>query len=304
MQFYPWSLQIVPIFYFLIGIVGFLLSVFLYLFIRSIYNEKIALLALLLFSLVDSGIYWTAVNIIPMSFSVFFLSMVLYFLFSKDALSVASKLVAPAIVFVYILIIFTHPLASLGILMVCSIVLLSFTISKKFKLSLYSNPLMSAICFILMWLLTISHWIYIGEFDTAINFLKLDLEMGGVSGIKMTDGNISLSIWRFLPLGVYGFFSVLGTLVLYDLYLNKQRYGELYNNQVIVPIVTCFWIFAMLVFTLFIMGKDLIIFDRWVVWLYILLLLPCVVGFINVVGLFKKYWIVALFGLVVFFQEL
>lgn len=288
---------------FLIGIVGFLLSIFLYLFIRSIYNEKIALLALLLFSLVDSGIYWTAVNIIPMSFSVFFLSMVLYFLFSKDALSVASKFVAPVIVFVYILIIFTHPLASLGILMVCSIVLLSFTISKKFKLSLYSNPLMSAsFVFILMWLLTISHWIYIGEFDTAINFLKLDLEMGGVSGIKMTDGNISLSVWRFLPLGVYGFFSVLGTLVLYDLYLNKQRYGELYNNQVIVPIVTCFWIFAMLVFTLFIMGKDLIIFDRWVVWLYILLLLPCVVGFINVVGLFKKYWIVALFGLVVFFS--
>ncbi len=288
---------------FLIGITGFLLSIFLYLFIRSIYNEKIALLALLLFSLVDSGIYWTAVNIIPMSFSVFYLSMILYFLFLKDSLSVASKIVVPAIIFVYILIVFTHPLAALGVLMVCSIVLVAFTISGKFKLSLYSNPLMSPLfVLILMWLLMISHLIYIGGFDTAINFLKLDLEVGGISGIKMTDGNISLSMWRFLPLGVYGFFSVLGTLLLYDAYFNKQRHGELYNNEVVAPIVTCFWIFTMFIFILFVMGKDLIIFDRWVVWIYILLLLPCVIGFISVINIFKKYWVIALFGLVVFFS--
>ena len=288
---------------FLIGIAGFLLSIFLYLFIRSLYNEKIALLALLLFSLVDSGIYWTAVNIIPMSFSAFFLSMVLFFLFSKGFINGASKIMAPAIFLVYILIIFTHPLAAFGILMVCSIVLLSFTINKKFKLSPYSSPMGSPLfVFILLWLLTITHWIYIGGFDTAINFLKLDLIIGGASGTKMIEGNIPLSVWRFLPLGVYGFFSFLGTLVLYDLYFNKQKYGDLYNNRVIVPIITCFWIFATLIFMLFIMGKNLIIFNRWVIWLCILLLLPCVIGFINVGYLFKKYWVIALFGLLIFFS--
>jgi hypothetical protein len=140
----------------------------------------------------------------------------------------------------------------------------------------------------------LGYWMYasgfIGRVGSAIsNAFRIDT----FKGVKLMEGNIIAITWNYLSLYVFAFFSILGSL--YTLGIAKKK------EQSHIPIVISAWCFTFFVFFMFFLGRNFIILNRWVIFVMILLAIPCAVGILNISALSSKRALVVLFMLVTVF---
>lgn len=271
--------------YFTLCLIEIGLILLAFLLIRQLFSEQIALLSCLLLLTIDSTIYWSSINIIPMAFSILFVSVIEFVMLTDNR-----KLLkhSPILLAIFILVInFIHPMGAGGIIFLLIIIYIIKNIynlliddSQKIRIEL-GGTLLLLLIFIIIY-----HWIYISEnFNTAMGFIQLSFELQNFKGLKISDGNFILAFWRNIPLGIFAFFTIIGILTSFN---EKNQNKKVFCISKYQLLLICHLLFSVLIFILYILGKNLIIFNRWVIYLYIVLSLPCAIGLLQISKAFSR----------------
>jgi hypothetical protein len=281
--------------HFMMGFIQVASYVFIYLIGRAFFNEKIGLLSTLLLALCTPGILWGGCNITAMCFATSFLPVIAFLILSRNNGNKSIRYTVFIMLFL-VLVIVTHTIASAAILIFLFGVWVAYLAYSIFWHTEKREQPVELTLILLFSVVLLGYWMYasgfIGMVGSAIsNAFRIDT----FKGVKLMAGNVIAITWSYLSLYVFAFFSILGSL--YILGISKKK------EQSHIPIVISGWCFTFFVFFMFFLGRNFIILNRWVIFVMILLAIPCAVGILNIsaLSLSSKKTLVSLFMLVTVF---
>jgi hypothetical protein len=281
--------------HFMMGAIPAVSYIFIYLIGRAFFNDKIGLLATLLLALCSPGILWGGCNITAMGFATFFLPVIAFLIFSRNN-GIKSIRYTGFIIPFLVLVIVTHTIASAAMLIFLFGVWFAYLAYSIFWHTEKREQAVELTLIFLFSVLLLGYWMFASGFIGMIGSAISDaFRIDTFKGVKLMEVNINIIAisWNYLSLYVFAFFSILGSLCILGISKKKE--------QSHIPIVISGWCFTFFVFIMFFLGRNFIIFNRWVIFVMILLAIPCAIGILNISTLSSKKTLVVLFMLVTVF---
>src|SRR5271157_4009263 len=254
--------------YFIVSVAQIISYVFIYIILQKIFNEKIGMLSLLLLTICDTGIYWGSYNIIAMTFATSFLPILAYFLLEINQTNITLN------TSINLFFIFYSKVSG----------------KKNYNILLY-------VIIILFFFLLFSYLMYCSGFiDILANFVKDSFSISNFKGsYSFTKTNQLISVtWNYLSIYLFIFLCVIGSLF----YLRSMKKNVLLSRIYVLSI--CFFAFAISI--MYVLNKNLIIFDRWPFFLEILLIFLCTIGILCISCIIPRKQVSIIFILILIFS--
>lgn len=279
--------------HFMMGFIQVASYIFIYLIGRVFFNDKIGLLSTLLLALCSPGILWGGCNITAMGFATSFLPVIAFLILSRNNGNKSIRYTVFIMLFL-ILVIVTHTIASAAMLIFLFGAWVAYLAYSIFWYTEKQEQPVGLTLILLFSVMLVGYWMYASGFIGLVgSAISLAFRIDTFKGVKLMEGNISATTWDYLSLYVFAFFSILGSL--YTLGISKKK------EQSRIPLIISAWCFTFFVFIMFFLGRNFIILNRWVIFVMILLAIPCAVGILNISALSSKKTLVSLFMLVTVF---
>lgn len=259
--------------YFFIGIISTFGSIFIYILARSQFEERIALLSVLMLLVSSEHIQW-GYWIIPMSYGIALFPMVMYLI---SSISTSDSLHYREInILILVITILTHTVTSVVTLAFLAAMRISYIVYLNFKGLRRPEKSIEPISVILFAVLLISYWMYASGFIGYIaESIKFGFSMDSFIPHKVTRNIVEYTLER-LALYTFAFFSIIGFL--YILEINRDKTTIL---RVLLSI-------SAIIISFFVVGGYILNFTdflptRWFVFIFILSSMACAVG-LNVIA--------------------
>jgi hypothetical protein len=278
-----------------LGIIEIFSLVFIFLIGKIIGNTRIGLLATLFMAISGHHILYGSRELIPMSMSYFFFSVILYLLFKSASNTTHRKIAVKSLVLLFLsVLVITHTLSSA--IMIFVLVFLHFggeIYNKKLNLNHNINPITSAII-LLAFIITIGYWSYVSGFvSNIIHVLKSAIEIDVTYAIANQVSYLNSGIYRFFDLAeerLWIFFFITGFL-----YSSKEGFRTQHFLLSFAGGFLAFSIFWM------ILGQSISLLPyRFYIFAYLLISFAFSVGILYFINIPKnKYSKITLFILII-----
>lgn len=260
---------------FFISVSEVLVSVFFFLFITKIFNEKIGLLSALMLVVSTHFIQYGFI-IIPQTIGLVFMGIIIFLLFYRQTIDdTYKKIIYGLLIFMFMFsILFSHTLTSFAMLLILiSIFLVELLVNRIKFFSKYLNEtfLISLTLVSFFAVALIYYWMYqagmMGYVAESLHWgLSVSYQAPSESTLKES---FFISIMKMLPLYVAIFLGLIGFL--YSLNSKYFKSINLYG-----------WLLILFIFGAVVLGLSTFLPARWFVFLEMTLIVPMAIGILSI----------------------
>ncbi len=259
---------------FFIGLCDFLSLVFIFLVVKKFYDYKIGLISLLVLSVATYPIV-LGFGIIPQSFGVAYLSILIYLFFIQTDLgTIYKKMIYSIFIIIFLTCnILTHTINSFVTLVILFAIFLvdtlKYKISDVFRLNKEVQNYISITLILLFFIFLIYYWFYSSGF---IGYIGESLKWGFSStyqeqSVTTVSESFITTFMKMLSLYVFSFFALLGSL--FTLKVKSFKTIGIYG-----------WVLLLVVFGLVFLNLNNFLPARWFVYIQICLIVPVAISII------------------------